>query len=167
MTAEGNARKSAIPAHRQPKLILYVFLGGVIGAAARAGLSLALPTAPGGVPWAILIANLVGAFLLGVLLTAIGVHAVETRARRELRLFAGTGVLGGFTTYSSLAEGTAELLRGDVWLGAAYALGTLVLGLVVAVIGVRAVEWLATRRGWGGRGSGAGTGAEHAEGGSR
>jgi len=165
MTAQGNARKSAIPAHRQPKLILYVFLGGAIGAAVRAGLSLALPTALGGVPWAILIANLVGAFLLGVLLTAIGVHAVETRARRELRLFAGTGVLGGFTTYSSLAEGTAELLRSNVWLGAAYALGTLVLGLVAAASGVRAIEWLAARRGWGGYGSG--SDAERAEGGPR
>lgn len=146
MRGTGRARRTAAPAYRQPRPILLVFGGGVLGAAARAGLSLALPVQDGGIPWAILIANLSGAFLLGLLLTTIAVHAVETPARRELRLFAGTGVLGGFTTYSSLATGSATLIEGDPWLGAAYALGTVVLGLAAAALGVWAGELLTRGR---------------------
>jgi CrcB protein len=145
MTGRGHARATA-PAHRRPTLILLVFLGGAIGAAAREALTIVLPAPDGGVPWAILVANLSGAFLLGLLLTVLGVHAVETRARRDLRLFLGTGLLGGFTTYSSLAVGGATLLEGDPWLGAAYALGTVVAGLVAAALGVWLGGALTARR---------------------
>jgi CrcB protein len=66
------------------------------------------------VPWATLIANVVGAFLIGVLAARLpGSHAV--------RVLLGTGVLGGFTTYSAFAVGTVTLWHAQPWLAAAYA----------------------------------------------
>lgn len=146
MTGTGAPQETA-PPHRRPSHILLVFFGGVIGAAARQGIALALPGVDGGVPWSILIANLAGAFLLGLLLTVLGVRTIETRARRDLRLFLGAGVLGGFTTYSSLAVGGATLLEGDPWLGAAYMLGTVAAGLMAAAFGVWLGSALTVRRG--------------------
>ncbi len=126
------------PAFAQPKLILFVFLGGMVGVAARLGLTVAIPEQRGD-EWAVLTANLLGPFLLGFLLTALASRTPETPGRRDFRLFAGTGIMGGFTTYSSLATNSALLVETDGFIGVAYALGTLIGGILTAFIGV----WLA------------------------
>lgn len=119
-----------------PANLAVVFVGGTLGTAAREGLGLALPTASG-VPWAVLTANLVGAFALGLLLEALADRGGDHGIRRTLRLLLGTGFLGGFTTYSALAAGTAQLFgAGDGWLAASYALGTVVVGLGATVAGI-------------------------------
>lgn len=128
------------PAFAQPKLIAYVFLGGMVGVAARLGLTLAIPEQRGD-EWAVLTANLLGPFLLGLLLTALAARRPETPGRRDLRLFAGTGIMGGFTTYSSLAVNSATLVETDGFIGILYALGTLVGGILTALLGI----WLAGR----------------------
>jgi len=109
--------------------LLLVAAGGTIGAAARLGLMLALPD-HGGFPTAILVANIVGAF-------AIGVVAARLPASRDLRVFLATGLLGGFTTYSSFMTGTIALWTDAPLLAIAYALGSLVLGLAAAALGLR------------------------------
>ncbi|QEW04141.1 fluoride efflux transporter FluC [Microbacterium lushaniae] len=126
------------PAYAQPKLIAFVFLGGALGASARLGLTLAMPSDAGD-DWPVLIANLVGAFLLGLLLTGLASRKPETPGRRDFRLFAGTGFMGGFTTYSSLATNTAELFESDVLGAVLYSLGTLLGGIAAAAVGI----WLA------------------------
>jgi fluoride exporter len=81
--------------------------------------------------------NVVGAFLLGVLLERLGRGRGEPEPRRLVRLFAGTGFLGGFTTYSALATEVVQL--GQAGLAAqamAYALGTVLLGAVASVAGM-------------------------------
>nr|WP_216645816.1 CrcB family protein [Isoptericola halotolerans] len=114
-----------------------VALGGAAGSAARYVVALVLPTQAGGWPWATFTVNLVGAFALGWLLEALARHGPETDRRRRLRLFAGTGVLGGFTTYSALALDVETLLADGQWpTAAAYAGATLLLGLVAALLGV-------------------------------
>ncbi|MCE4027489.1 CrcB family protein [Microbacterium sp. Au-Mic1] len=118
-----------------PLRLALVVVGGVIGTAARLGLGLALPTPSGhglsAVPWATLIANVVGAFLIGVLAARLpGSHAV--------RVLLGTGVLGGFTTYSAFAVGTVTLWHAQPWLAAAYAIGSVVLGIGAAALGLGA-----------------------------
>ena len=123
------------PAFAHPRLILYVLLGGAIGTGGREAIALALP-AHGGVPWAVLIANLSGALLLGFVLTALAARTPETPARRDLRLFVGTGMMGGFTTYSSLATDTAVLLETDAAVGIAYALASVVAGIAAAAAGI-------------------------------
>lgn len=110
-----------------------VVAGGVVGTAARLGLGLALPAPAGSglgaVPWATLIANVAGAFLLGVLAARLpGSHAV--------RVLLGTGALGGFTTYSAFAVGTVTLWHAQPWLAAGYAVGSLALGIGAAALGL-------------------------------
>lgn len=82
-----------------------VVLGGALGTAARAGLQLALGPALG--PLFVPLVNLVGAFALGLVTAALMRRADSARVRAT-RLFAGTGVLGGFTTYSALAVESAQ-----------------------------------------------------------
>lgn len=86
-----------------------VALGGGIGAAARYGAGLVWPTAPGSFPTTTLLVNMVGCALIGVLI------AVVTEARSMHRLarpFLGTGVLSGFTTFSTWALEIQTLVTG-------------------------------------------------------
>ena len=59
------------------------------------------------------------------------------QGNHRLSLLLGTGLLGGFTTYSALAVDTVQLLRTDqTGLAAAYALGTLLLGALATWLGI-------------------------------
>ncbi|MFK3676881.1 fluoride efflux transporter FluC [Microbacterium sp. NPDC090218] len=109
--------------------ILLVAAGGTAGTAARLGLGLVVPDV-GGLPVAVLLANILGALLIGVL-------AARLPASADLRLALGTGVLGGFTTYSAFMTGTLELWAETPMLATAYAVGSLVLGLGAAALGLR------------------------------
>lgn len=124
--------------HLQPSMLVLVAIGGTVGTAAREALSLAIRPV-GGVPVAILLINVVGAFVLGVLLEALARRGPDRGRRRLLRLGLGTGFCGGFTTYSTLAVGTATLLgAGTTWLGVGYAVGSVLLGAVASWLGVLA-----------------------------
>ena len=115
-----------------------VFAGGVAGTAVRAALETALPAQPGGWPWATFVINLTGAFLLGLLLETLARRGPDEGARQLLRLGLGTGVMGGYTTYSTFAVETVRLLgAGAVLSGLGYALGTVLLGLAAALAGGR------------------------------
>jgi len=115
--------------------ILLVALGGMVGTAARLALGLLLPE-QGGFPTAVLLANIVGAFLIGVL-AARPFGRLRRPAVAEVRLLIGTGVLGGFTTYSSFMTGTLALWADAPIVAVAYGLGSLVLGLGAAALGLR------------------------------
>lgn len=130
------------PPHLQPGLVALVGLGGAVGTLARFGLTRALP-AGGGWPAATFVANLVGAFLLGLLLEALVRRGPEDETRRRLRLALGTGVLGGFTTFSAMAIEIERLgAAGNAFLGTAYGLVSIMAGVACAAAGVA----LAARR---------------------
>ncbi|MCZ2263975.1 CrcB family protein [Isoptericola sp. QY 916] len=117
-------------------MVALVAAGGAVGTAARFGLAQAWPAVDGW-PVATLAANVLGAFVLGWLLESLAAHGPETPTVQRVRLAVGTGVLGGFTTFSSLALETERLLAsGSVGQGLAYALGTLVLGYLACLAGV-------------------------------
>lgn len=124
-----------------PRAIVAVFVGGAVGALARHALGQWLD-GHGTVPWGTFITNIGGAIALGLLLESLLLAGPDTGVRRDLRLGLGTGVLGGFTTYSTLAVQTHDLLAESVVVGIAYALGTVALGLLGALAGVRAARWL-------------------------
>lgn len=110
--------------------VVLVAVGGAIGTALRAGITLAIGDDLG--PALVPLINVVGAFLIGILFGWRSRMPRSSRAQR-VQLFLGTGVLGGFTTYSALAVEAAEpgLLWwgiGSVVLGTGAAWGGLVLG---------------------------------------
>ncbi|WP_084541223.1 fluoride efflux transporter FluC [Nocardioides alkalitolerans] len=140
MTAARSSARSSVtsgarPAHLRPGLVALVVLGGTLGTGLRHGLDLALPPVDG-VPLTIAAINVAGAFLLGLLLETVARRGPEDDRAQRVRLLLGTGVLGGFTTYSALAVDTALLLDDRPLVGLGYAAGTLVLGLVASVGGV-------------------------------
>jgi len=109
--------------------LLLVALGGTLGTAARLAVALWIPDA-GGFPVATLAVNIVGAMLIGVLATRLP-------GSSDMRVFLGTGILGGFTTYSAFAVGTVQLWTEAPVLAGLYAIVTLTLGIAAAVIGMR------------------------------
>jgi CrcB protein len=125
------------PVHLRPGFVLVVVTGGVFGALARYGLSTVLPS-PGGWPLPTLIINLAGAFLLGVLLEALVRRGPDAGRLRMIRLLAGTGFVGAFTTYSTLALETNTLLgAGRTTDALAYVAATLIGGAAATVAGIR------------------------------
>lgn len=110
-----------------------VIVGGMAGVAARA--AIVLPFAPDAHPLAVpattLGINLLGSFLLGALVGRLGPR------RPLLRAFAGTGVLGGFTTYSAFAVQTVETFAAAPLVGVALALVSVVGGVAAAGVGLR------------------------------
>ncbi|MEP7764832.1 CrcB family protein [Sanguibacter sp. 25GB23B1] len=126
----------ARPVHLDPVLVLIVAAGGTLGTAARYLLTTAVhPQA--GWPVATLVENVVGAFVLGALLETLVRRGDETPGVRRVRLGAGTGFLGGFTTFSSLAIETERLLvDGAVGTAVGYVSVSLVLGFLACLAGV-------------------------------
>ncbi|MDS7596963.1 fluoride efflux transporter CrcB [Agrobacterium tumefaciens] len=85
-------------------------------------------------PWGTLVVNVVGSFLIGFLFEFI---ARRMNASMEMRLFIVTGVLGGFTTFSSFSLDAAALFeRGAFSLSAVYVIATLVVSMVAVFAGL-------------------------------
>jgi len=119
----------------QPRLVGAVAVGGVAGALARYGLGVAFPTATGSFPATTLAINLTGAFLLAVL---VGVVA-RTPAPDWLRPLLGTGLLGGYTTFSTFAVETDRLISTDhTGLAVGYLAASLLGGVAASTLGIAA-----------------------------
>jgi CrcB protein len=122
--------------HLRPSSIMLVWLGGTLGTGSRYLLTAVTPR-PLQLPLAIFMINVVGAFLLGALIERLAIASPDRGARRRIGLLAGTGFLGGFTTYSALAMDSVSLLHASrPAAGGAYALGTLVLGAAASRLGM-------------------------------
>jgi fluoride exporter len=122
--------------------ILLVALGGALGSAARYLVTVAATRLLGpAFPWGTVFVNLLGSFLMGVLVELI---ARRFGASAELQLFLATGVLGGFTTFSSFSLDAAVLAeRGDLGLAFAYVAGSVLLGLAALFAGLALARSLA------------------------
>jgi CrcB protein len=109
-------------------------LGGALGAGLRYQISAAMLRLTGpGFPWGTWSVNLLGGLLMGML------AAFVTRQTNgeHLRIFLGTGVLGGFTTFSAFSLETFNMLaRGQHFLAAAYAVSSVVGAVLMLVAGV-------------------------------
>jgi len=120
-----------------PDVIGYVAaaVGGVLGALARWGVGTALPSPAGGWPTATLLVNLTGCLLIGVLLAVLTARAPT---HPWLRPFLATGVLGGYTTYSTFAVDTVHLAEAGAWAAAAgYVLASVAGGVLAVAAGLR------------------------------
>jgi CrcB protein len=79
-----------------------------------------------------------GSFIIGILAELFEVRVLISPTVRAALL---TGVLGGYTTFSSFSLETFSLLRdGEIWLALVNALGSVLLGLVAVWMGVRLAQ---------------------------
>ncbi len=126
------------------KILFVIMTGGALGAGGRYLVSNAFLRLMGpGFPWGTFAVNVVGCFLMGVL--------IETLARKggvvssEMRSFLATGVLGGFTTFSAFSLDTAELWEhGTGGLAFAYVLASVLLSIAALFAGLWLVRQLAS-----------------------
>ena len=118
-----------IPARwTQHLLLALIFLGGCVGAAARAGLVQALPAGDGW-PWGTFGVNLAGVALLAYFATRLRERQRPSTFRRR---FIETGLCGSLTTFSALPVEAIRLSRhGETPLAALYLVSTVVAGLVL------------------------------------
>ncbi len=124
------------PVHLSWRAIGLVVAGGTIGTFLRYALSVAIPDL-GGIPVAVFLINVAGAFVLGWLLEALARGGPDAGRRRSLRLFAGTGILGGYTTYSTFAVDTEGLILASQYgASALYGIATVLVGAAASVGGI-------------------------------
>lgn len=121
------------PAWTGGRAMVAVAAGGALGALARYATDRLLPR-PDGLPLSTLTVNVVGCFLMGLLVAAI---LRRPDAHPVLRPFLAVGVLGGFTTFSAYAADIrAALVEGRVATALVYAVATLVLCVGAAWLGL-------------------------------
>jgi len=127
---------------RQAARLGLVLLGGAAGTLLRWSLGVAYGTGPADWPWVTFVINLSGALALGALLEALAAAGPDTGWRRAVRLGVGTGVLGGYTTYSTFTVESVRLAAaGRAWLALGYAVGSVLAGIACAAAG----SWLVRR----------------------
>ena len=133
------------PPHEQLPVVAVVAVGGGIGALARYAANVTWPTTLGDFPWTTLAINAVGCAVIGVFMVVI---TEVWAAHRLVRPFFGTGVLGGFTTFSTYAVDVQHLVD-DRYAGVAltYLVATPIAALIAVWIAAAATHRvLALRR---------------------
>ena len=117
-------------------LVIAVFVGGALGATLREYIMLMVQDPVDGFPLDILAANLVAAFLLGL------VAALHSRriVSDDINALVGTGIMGGLSTFSSFAYGSVVLMAASTAsaaVAAAYVAISIVLGYIAVTIGLK------------------------------
>jgi fluoride exporter len=115
--------------------LLLISLGGAVGTAARYLLSISLLRTLGpAFPYGTMAVNVIGSFLLGVIMQAGG---DTSPLSPTTRLVLGTGVMGGFTTYSAFNYETLQYVQRGAWATAGlYVATTLLVCLAAGALGV-------------------------------
>jgi fluoride exporter len=119
--------------------VAVIALGGGLGSVARYGVSRAWPAGHEAVPWATLSINVLGSLLLGMLVVAV---TEIWRPHRLIRPMLGTGVLGGYTTFSTFAVEARGL---PAQTAALYVALSVIGGVAAAVAGMTVVRQLEPR----------------------
>ena len=121
------------------KMLLLAAAGGAIGAAGRYLVSVAALRWFGyGFPWGTLTVNVLGCFLMGILIELL---ALKYSASNEVRIFLATGILGGFTTFSAFSLDFAVLYeRREVATALTYAGASVVLSILALFAGLSLVR---------------------------
>jgi CrcB protein len=124
------------PFRAEARHLGWVFAGGALGAGARLLVeSAALRISPFHTvfPWGTMMVNILGSFAIAV----FGALLFERFMGERERMFWVLGFLGSFTTFSSYALQTTESWAASPFLGALYGGGSVVLGLLAALLGLR------------------------------
>jgi len=114
-----------------------VGVGGGVGALARYYVASWLTPVGATLNWGILIVNITGGLLMGLIVEA---SALKLNLSPELRAFLTVGILGGYTTFSTFSLDSALLLqKGQYGLAAVYVTGSVVLSIAALFAGL----WIA------------------------
>lgn len=118
-----------------------VFLGGGLGSAGRHGVNLLAARLVGTqYPVGTFLINLLGSFAMGAV---VEYFAARSGLAPQARLFLTTGVIGGFTTFSTFSLESAQLLdRGEPAAALVYIMGSAVLGVASLYLGMLAARML-------------------------
>ena len=117
-------------------IVILVFVGGALGAMLREFIMLMVPNLTDNFPLDILVANLVAAFLLG-LVTALHRRQVVSE---DAEMLVGTGIAGGLSTFSSFAYGAVVLMSASTAsavVASFYVVISLVLGYIAVTAGLK------------------------------
>ena len=116
------------------KSLLIVGTGSFIGGAMRYWLSTLMKSVCGqGFPWGTLMVNLLGCFLFGMLYAVFG---KSNATDNTLYLLLTTGICGGFTTFSTFANESVQMLQqGNTWGFVGYVATSVVAGLALIALG--------------------------------
>lgn len=116
-------------------IVVAVAAGGALGSAARYIVTVLVQRLVGtGFPWWTISVNVIGSFIMGVLVTAIALRWSMGQAGQA---FLMVGVLGGFTTFSAFSLDVATLVERDVAMAAGgYVLGSVILSIVALFAGM-------------------------------
>lgn len=119
--------------------VLIVFLGAGLGGAMRHGVNLGAARLIGtGFPWGTLTVNVLGSLAMGLLAAWFG---LRTGASQHMRLFLTTGILGGFTTFSTFSLDSVALYeRGESGVALLYMLASLLLSVGALLAGLYVVR---------------------------
>jgi CrcB protein len=118
-----------------PRKLLAIYLGGVVGALVRVGLAEVASTGPGQWPWATFAVNMTGALLLGYFFALFRDHPEESLHHP----FLGIGICGTLTTFSTMQLELFELVDdGYLGLAAAYGAVTIAAGYLCLRLGIAA-----------------------------
>ena len=120
-----------------------VFVGGAVGTFARAALGTLGVADPGRWPWPTFTVNIVGAFLLGYLVTRLLERLPLSRYRRPIL---GTGLCGGLTTFSTMQVETVQMIqRHHYALAATYTAVSVTAGLLAVYVATALVRKASVR----------------------
>lgn len=132
-----------LPVHPHPvpappstvSVLAVISVGGVIGALARYQAGRSWPVPPAGFPWSTVAVNVSGCLLIGVLLTVL---TERPGAHPLIRPFLATGVLGGYTTFSTYTVDLHRLVTtGHAGTAGLYLVGTLAAALAATTLGMQ------------------------------
>lgn len=127
----------------RPDVLVAIACGGAIGTTLRAGLGQLSPVASPQFPATTLGINLVGSFALGLIVVVL-VERFGPAPR--LQPFLTTGILGGFTTFSTFTVDSVQLVRHDrIGTALEYVAVSTIVGVAAALVGIAAGRWFVER----------------------
>ena len=122
------------------KVILLVGLGSFIGGIGRYLVTLLVQNRfLSTFPYGTMVVNILGCFMIGV------IYGISDRGSMpaEWRIFLATGIMGGFTTFSSFSNDTVSMLRdGQYWPAFSYVAISLLIGLAATFSGISLIKYL-------------------------
>ena len=125
-------------------MLWYVAIGSAIGGTLRFLLGAAFPVSSGGIPYATLLINVLGSFLVGAVVRYA--FLAETLSP-EIRALLTVGVCGGYTTFSTFSLETADLIeKGRFGLAFSYVTASVVLSLLATFAGFAVARSLGAGR---------------------